>query len=243
MKKTILTLLILSIISLATSTFAVEFSADVISQLPTGKDTGKLYYKNEDISRNEIMDMISIMKRPLMYQIFPVTKKYYVSNISDLEKKNAMAGAGDFKSWIKKNKMKKVGKETIAGYKCIIYEGDIKSQNAQFSPHMKLWLSKKLNYPIKSEVTLPAPMGKITTSLDNIVIDKQPKSLFSIPVGYVEAGTMQEAMGIPDMGSLMKGFGTEDNNSPAGNQMPSPENMEKMMEQMQEMMKNMQQNQ
>ena len=242
MKKIILTLLILSIISLATSTFAVEFSADVISQLPIGKDTGKLYYKNGDISRNEIMDMISIMKRPVMYQIFTVTKKYYVSNISDLEKENAMAGAGDFNSWVKKNKMKKVGKETIAGYKCTIYEGDIKTQNAQFSPHMKLWLSKKLNYPIKSEMSLPAPMGKITTSLDNIVIGKQPKSLFSIPVGYVEAETMQEAMGMPDMGSLMKGFGTEGNNSPAGNQAPSPENMEKMMEQMQEMMKNMQQN-
>lgn len=242
MKKTFLTLLILSIISLATSTFAVEFSADVISQFPTGKDTGKLYYKNSDISRNEIMDMISIMKRPLMYQFFTVTKKYYVSNISDLEKENAMVGAGDFNSWVKKNKMKKVGKETISGYKCIIYEGDIKSQNAQFSPHMKLWLSKKLDYPVKSEMSLPAPMGKITTSLENIVIGKQPESLFSIPVGYVEAKTMNEAMGIPDMGSLMKGFGTGDNKSPAGKQVPPPEDMEKMMEQMQEMMKNMQQN-
>lgn len=243
MKISMLTVLILSIISLAANTFAVEFSADVILQSPTGKDTGKLYYKNGDISRNESMGMISIMKRPLVYQIFSGTKKYYVSNLSDLEKQNAMAGADDFKSWIKKNNMKKVGKETLAGYKCTIYEGDITSPNAQFSPHMKLWLPKELNYPIKTEILLPAPMGTITTTLANIVIEKQPKSLFSIPAGYVQAKTMQEAMGMPDMGSFMKNLGTEDTNSPAGEQIPSPENMEKMMEQMQEMMKNMQQNQ
>jgi len=242
MKKSILTLLILLIVTLSTSAFATEFSADVISQLPTGKMTGKLYFKNADISRNETMGMIIITKRPLVYQIFSNTKKYHVSNIDNLKEKSVMADAGDFKSWVKKNKMKKIGKETIAGYKCQIYEGDIKSENSEFSPHIKLWLSKKLNYPIKSEVTLPAPMGKLTTYLENITVGKQQKSLFSIPSGYVEAQTMQEAMGMPDMGSLLQGMAT-DADSPAGNRMSSPEEREKMMKNMQEMMEQMQQNQ
>ncbi len=242
MKKSFLTLLILLMVTLGTSAFAEEFSADVISQLPTGKSTGKLYFKNANISRNEMMGMVTITKRPLVYQIFSNTKKYHVSNMDDLKKKNVMADAGDFKSWIKKNNMKKVGTESIAGYKCQIYEGDIKDERTPFSPHIKLWLSKKLNYPIKSEILLPAPMGKVTTHLENIIVGKQPESLFSIPSGYVEAKTMEEAMGMPDMGSFMKGIDTE-KNLPAGNKMPSPEELDKMMKKMQEMMKQMPQNQ
>ena len=242
MKKLTLTLLILLIGTLGTSAFAEEFSADVISQLPTGKSVGKLYFKNGDMSRNEMMGMVTITKRPLVYQIFSNTKKYHVSNIDDLKKENVMADAGDFKSWIKKNNMKKVGTELISGYKCQIFEGDIKDERSQFSPHMKLWLSKKMNYPIKSEITLPAPMGKVTTYLENITVGNQPESLFSIPAGYAEAKTMQEAMGMPDMGSSMKGIDTG-LNSPAGNPLPSPEERDEMMKKMQEMMKQMQQNQ
>ena len=242
MKRLTLTLLILLIATLSTSSFADEFSADVITQLPTGKSTGKIYFKNGDISRNEMMGMITIMKRPLVYQIFSNTKKYHVSNIDNLKEKNVMADAGDFNAWIKKNNMIKIGKETIAGYKCQIYEGDIKSEESGFSPHIKLWFSKKINYPIKSEITLPAPMGTLTTYLENITVGKQKKSLFSIPSGYVEAKTMQEAMGMPDMGSLMQGI-APDVDFPAGNQMPSPEEREEMMKKMQEMMEKMQQQQ
>ncbi len=242
MKKSILALLVLLIATLGTSAFAEEFSADMISQLPTGKSTGKLYFKNGNISRNEMMGMVTITKRPLVYQLFSNTKKYHVSNMDDLKKKNVMADAGDFKSWIKKNNMKKVGTESIAGHKCLIYEGDIKDERTPFSPHIKLWLSKKLNYPIKSEILLPAPMGKVTTHLENIIVGKQPESLFSIPSGYVEAKTMEEAMGMPDMGSFMKGLDTG-GNPPAGIKMPSPEERDEIMKKMQEMMKQMQQNQ
>lgn len=241
MKKSILTLLVLLIVTLATSVFADEFSADVITQLPTGKMTGKLYFKDTDISRNEMMGMVTITKRPLVYQVFSNTKKYHVSNIDNLKEKSPMADAGDFKSWIQKNNMKKIGKETIAGYKCKIYEGDIKSEKSEFVPHIKLWHSKKLNYPIKSEITLPAPIGKMTTYLENIMVGKQKKSLFSIPPGYVEAQSMQEAMGIPDMGSFMQELST-DANSPAGNRMPSPKKREEMMKKMQQMMEQMQKN-
>lgn len=241
MKKPILTLLVLLLVTISTSVFADEFSADVITQLPTGKMTGKLYFKDTDISRNEMMGMITIIKRPLVYQIFSNTKKYHVSNIGSLKDKNPLADAGDFKSWIKKNNMKKVGKETIAGYKCIIYDGDIKSEKSEFAHHIKLWYSKKLNYPIKSEITLPAPIGKMNRYLENIMIGKQKESLFSIPPGYVEARSMQEAMGMPDMGSFMQNLSTDDN-SPEGNRIPSQKEREEMIEKMQQMMKQIQKN-
>ncbi len=242
MKRLLLVLMVFVGVTLATNTFAKEFSADIIIQMPTGQGTGKLYFKNTDVSRNEMMGMVTIMKRPLVYQIFSDTKKYHISNVDNLKEENPMADAGNFKSWIKKNKMKKIGKESIAGYKCQIYEGDIKSEEAEFSPHVKLWYSKKLDYAIRSEVTLPAPMGKITTTLENISLGKQSKILFSIPAGYVEAKTMEEAMGMPNMGAFMEG--TDRNADPgAGNQMPSPEEMEEMMNKMQEMMKQMQGNQ
>lgn len=248
MKKSILTLLILLIVTLSTNAFADEFSADVITQLPRGKSSGKLFYKNEGTYRNEMMGMVTITKQPFIYQVFSNTKKYHVSNIDDLQNKNVMTDAGDFDSWIKKNNMKKAGKETLAGYKCQIYEGNIQEENSQFSPHMKIWFSKKLNYPIKSEITLPAPMGKVTTYLEKITVGKQPDSLFSIPSGYVKAETMEEAMGMPNIGSFMKGI-DPGANPPAGNTMPppptmpSPEERDEMMKKMQEMMKQMQQNQ
>ncbi len=241
MKKSILTLLVFLIVSLSTSVFADEFSADVITQLPTGIMSGKLYFKDTNISRNEMMGMVTIIKRPLVYQVFSNTKKYHVSNIDNLKEKNPMADAGDFKSWIKKNNMKKVGKETIAGYKCKIYEGDIKSEKSEFTSHIKLWHSKKLNYPVRSEITLPAPIGKMTTYLENITVGKQKKQLFSIPPGYVEAQSMQDAMGMPDMGAFMQEPPT-DANSPVGNRIPSPKEREEMMKKMQEIMKQMQQN-
>jgi hypothetical protein len=243
MKKSILTLLIFVIVTLTTSAFAVEFSADVITQLSTGKTikTGKIYFKDANISRNEMTGMITIRKRPLVYQLFSKTKKYYVTNIDNLKKKDVMANIDDFDSWIKENNMKKVGKETLAGYKCKIYEGDIKSEQSKFSPHIKLWMSKKLNYPLKTEVILPPPMGTFITYLENITVGRQDKSLFTVPSDYVEAKTMQEAMGMPDIGALMQGMSSS--HSPAGNQMPSPQEQEEMMKKMQEMMKSLQQNQ
>ena len=242
MKKLFQTLIILFSVALATSSFTKEFSADVISQMATGNMTGKIYFKNPDVTRNEMMGMISITKRPLVYQIFTGTKKYHVSNIDELKDKNPMADAGDFKSWIKKNNMKQTGKESVSGYKCQIYEGELQMGQSQPPTHMKIWYSKKLNCPIKTEMTLPPPMGKITSYLENIKLGKLPESLFAIPDDYTKAASMEEAMGMPDMGALMNNRPAGNGGPPAKNKIPSKEEMDEMMKNMQEMMKNMQQN-
>ena len=241
MKKLIQVLIILVTVALATTPFATEFSADMISQMATGKFAGKIYFKSPDVTRSEMMGMISIIKRPMVYQIVANTKKYYVSNIDEIKDKNPIAAAGDFGSWIKKNNMKNSGKESISGYKCQIYEGELQTTQTQSPTHMKLWYSKKLNYPIKTEITLPPPMGKMTSYLENIKPGKLAESLFVIPDGYSKAASMEEAMGMPDIGALMNNITSGSGGSTAEKKMPSQEEMDEMMKKMKEMMKQMQQ--
>lgn len=242
MEKFIQALIILFTVALATSPFATEFSADMISQMATGNIAGKIYFKNPDVTRSEMMGMISITKRPLVYQIFDSTKKYHVSSIDELKDKNPIADAGDFELWIKEKNMKNTGKESISGYKCQIYEGELRTEQSQPPMHMKLWYSKKLNYPIKTEMTLPSPMGKMTSYLENIKPGKLPQSLFVIPEGYTKASSMEEAMGMPDMGALMGNITAGGGGASAGKEIPSKEEMDEMMTKMKEMMKQMQQN-
>ncbi len=242
MKKSIQALIVIVTVALAASPFAMEFSADMISQMATGNIAGKIYFKNPDVTRSEMMGMISITKRPIVYQIFDSTKKYYVSSIDELKNKNPIADAGDFESWIKQNNMKNMGKESISGYKCQIYEGELQVEQSQPPMHMKLWYSKKLNYPIKTEITLPPPMGKMTSYLENIKPGKLPESLFVIPDGYAKAASMEEAMGMPDMGALLGNITTGGGGSSSEEKMPSKEEMDEMMKKMKEMMKQMQQN-
>ena len=180
--------------TIASTTVAAEFSADEITTM-AGNIEGKIYYKNSDTHRNESMGMIRIIKLPFVYQLFTDTKKYTVSNINDLASKSPMANVS-FEDMIKKNNMQKVGTDTIQSFKCDIYEGDITFTKNQPPMHMKIWYSKKLEYAIKTSMTLPAPMGTVSSHLENIRIGKQPDNLFEIPPGYSKVESIQEAMGI-----------------------------------------------
>ena len=57
-----------------------------------------------------MMGVISIFKRPRIYQLFPDTQKYVVMNVDEISKKNPAADAANFKEWIKKNNFKKNGR-------------------------------------------------------------------------------------------------------------------------------------
>ncbi|MFO7912042.1 MAG: DUF4412 domain-containing protein [Desulfotignum sp.] len=209
---------------------AEEFSADMVTEMDTGGVSGKLYFKSNQVNRNEIMGMITIMNRPHVYQVFTSTKKYHVTDVTELEKENPMAGAADFHAWAKENNMKKTGTETIEGFACDIYEGTIviDKKTGQTTP-MKFWLSRKLQYPIKTRSVMPPPVGTVMSHLKNIKTGKQPAHLFKVPEGYTKAASMEQAMGMPDMEQFSEG------------QMPTAEEMDGMMKQVQEMMKNMQQ--
>ncbi|MEE4362340.1 MAG: DUF4412 domain-containing protein [Desulfotignum sp.] len=209
---------------------AEAFSADMVTEMDTGSVSGKLYVKSNQVNRNEMMGMITIMNHPHVYQVFTSTKKYHVTDVAALEQDNPMAGAVDFEVWAKENNMKKTGTETVEGFACDIYEGAIilDKETGQATP-MTFWLSRKLQYPIKTQSVMPPPVGRVTTHLKNIKTGVQPAHLFAVPDGYTEAASMEQAMGMPDMGQFSEG------------QMPTAEQMDGMMKQVQEMMKNMQQ--
>jgi len=234
--KTVLTLTVAalffsgSFFFLPVTGHAEEFSADIVTDMPTGSVNGKIYFKNNQLNRSDIMGMINIVKYPEVYQLFTGTKKFHVSDVTELEADNPMAGVTDFDAWAKENDLRKTGTESIEGFTCDIYEGtiDIDKDTGETAP-MKIWLSRKLQYPLKTETMMPEPVGRVISLVKNIQTGKQPAHLFEIPEGYTQAATMEQAMGMPDMSQFSEG------------QMPTGEQMENMMKQVQEMMKNMQQ--
>ncbi len=197
MKKIVLKVLALYFVVVST-VVAVEFSADEVTVIAGGMK-GKIYYKNSTTRRNEAMGMIMILKYPSMYQVFTNTKKYIVLNMEEEinKSKNPMAGIS-FEEIVKKNDMKKVGTETIQDFDCVIYKGDFAFSEKIPPMHMKIWYSEKLEYPLKMDMTLPAPMGTMSSHLENIKVEKQADALFEIPAGYTKVNTIQEAMGIPN---------------------------------------------
>jgi hypothetical protein len=235
LKKTVLTLIVAALsfsgafFSLPDRVYAEEFSADIVTDMPTGSVTGKIYIKTPEVNRSDMMGMINIIKHPHVYQLFTRTKKYHVSEVSELDEGDPMAGVTDFEGWVKKNDLKKTGTESIEGFDCDIYEGIIiiDEETGETAP-MKIWLSRKLQYPLKTETQMPAPVGRIVSRVKHIQTGKQPAHLFEIPDGYTQAATMEQAMGMPDMNQFSEG------------QMPSADQMEEMMKQVQDMMKNMQ---
>ncbi len=197
MRKIVFTVLALCFI-LISPVQAVEFSADQVTMM-AGEMKGKIYYRNTTTHRNETMGMIMILKYPSMYQIFSDTKKYMVLNMEEAlnKSKNPMAGLS-YEEIIKKNNMKKVGSETIQNFDCIIYEGDFSFSEKVPPMHMKIWYSEKLEYALKTDMTLAAPMGTISSYLENIKIEKQADALFEISSEYTKVDTIQEAMGMGD---------------------------------------------
>jgi len=198
--------------------------------MPTGSVNGKIYFKNNQLNRSDMMGMINIVKYPEVYQIFTGTKKFHVSNVTELEADDPMAGVTDFEAWARENDLKKTGAESIEGFACDIFEGtvDIDEDSGETAP-MKIWLSRKLQYPLKTETMMPEPVGRVVSLVKNIKTGTQPAHLFEIPAGYTRADSMEQAMGMPDMSRFSDG------------QMPSAEQMGEMMKQVQDMMKNMQQ--
>ncbi len=211
--------------------FAVEFSADMKTVAAGMTTSSKIYYKNFKTFRTEMAGMVVIAKQPQSYQIFNNTKKYVIIDAQEMEQQNPMSNADDFNEFVKNNQFKKTGTESVGDYKCDVYEGSYKYAEDKPALSMKLWYSPKLDYQVKSEIQLPAPMtGNAVSTLENIKIGPQPDSLFEVPAGFTEAKSVEEAMG---MGSFQSGsqMPSGDNSS----QMPSQEDIQKMMKKMQEM--------
>ncbi|WP_028574772.1 DUF4412 domain-containing protein [Desulfonatronovibrio hydrogenovorans] len=222
---------------LAQAGHAAEFSADMVMETAFGLQTGKFYHKNPDLSRTEMMGMTSIVKYPMVYQVFDETRKYVVTDLEEMSQDYPGAHVRDFDEFIKENGFEKVGSETIEGYKTSIYQGQLEigpGQDGQpMTVSMKLWYSRELNYALKTETSLPAHMGgRVVSHLKNISKGRQAESLFEVPAGYTQVSSIPQAMGFGSMSEGMEGM-------PSIQDMPSQQEMDEMMEMMQEMMQQM----
>jgi outer membrane lipoprotein-sorting protein len=230
MKKLLIAICVVCF-TFAAGVSAEEFSGDSVSVMGGMTVSSKLYYKDFKTFRTEAMGMVIITNGDKNYQIFDDTKKYVVMDVEEYKEQNPMADVDDFEEFVEKNDMKKVGTEKVNGYKCDVYEGSVAYIPEQPAMGMKIWYSPKLDYPVKTESQMPAPMsGTAVSTLENIEIGKQPRSLFEIPAGYTQAQSMQDAMG-------MGGFSMPSGGEGVGaGEMPSQEQMDQMMKMMQEMM-------
>jgi outer membrane lipoprotein-sorting protein len=165
---------------LASSSIAAEFSADLLLKQGGETMTGKVYVKG-DKTRQEFVQQgqkqITILRpdKGVMWVLMPAEKIY-------MEMSNQEGAAYDpqLDQNIKdKAQTKFLGKETVNGYECDKYQYIYHDTSMGTSTQ---WVSKKLNYPIKSEYK--SPSGYMLTEYKNIKEGNVQNSLFEVPGDY-----------------------------------------------------------
>jgi hypothetical protein len=118
---------------------------------------------------------------------------------------------------------KKIGTETIDGHPCIKYDATFYRKSKPEEKHKAtLWEAQDLNnFAIQTEITLPANPrypgsgGKMVMKFKDIKLGAATASLFEVPRDYRKADSMQEVMGMGNIGEMMK-------NIPRGQRPPKP---------------------
>ena len=173
--KIFISLLVFSNIALA-----AEFSADLIIDNPEGKFTGKVYVKEKKI-RQEIlkegMKQIIILRldKEVTWTLMPEGKMFM-----EIPSAGEEATDPEIEKKIKDMAEKKsLGKEKVGGYVCEKYQYIYHDKSLGI---LTQWLSKRLNYPIKTEYKTPEYY--MLTEYKSIKEERIPDSLFEIPSGY-----------------------------------------------------------
>ena len=166
---------------LAGSSIAAEFSADLLLKQGGETMTGKVYIKG-DKTRQEFVQQgqkqIRIIRndKGLMWILMPAEKIY-------MEMSSQESGAYDptlDQNIEDKAEMKLLGKETVNGYVCDKY---LYSYHDTSMGTTTLWISKKLNYPIKTEYQ--SSSGDMLVEYKNIKEGNVQNSLFDVPGDYM----------------------------------------------------------
>jgi outer membrane lipoprotein-sorting protein len=163
------------------SSIAAEFSADLFLKHGGETMTGKVYVKG-DKTRQEFVQQgqkqITIMRpdKGVTWLLMPAEKIY-------MEMSNQEGAAYDpqlDQNIIKdKAEIKLLGKETINGYVCDKYQYIYRDTSMGTATQ---WVSKQLNYPIKSEYK--SSSGYMLTEYKNIKEGNVQNSLFEVPGDY-----------------------------------------------------------
>lgn len=171
-------------LTLSCSAFAAEFQADMKMEGGEETVTGKVFVSGS-IMRQEMEvpgagKSISIVDgaKNIMYVIMPQEKMYM-----EFPNEQIVLGDEDIEDWLSDDAdLKKIGTETIEGYKCDKYEVTYKDPERQAMGSSVIWIARKLNFPIRG--ITEGEDGKVTVTYTNIKEGPQDKALFEIPKDY-----------------------------------------------------------
>lgn len=171
-------------LTLFCSAFAAEFQADMKMEGGEETVTGKVFVSGS-IMRQEMEvpgagKSISIVDgaKNIMYVIMPQEKMYM-----EFPNEQIVLGDEDIEDWLSDDAdLKKIGTETIEGYKCDKYEVTYKDPERQAMGSSVIWIARKLNFPIRG--ITEGEDGKVTVTYTNIREGSLDKALFEIPKDY-----------------------------------------------------------
>ncbi len=159
---------------------AAEFSADMIQKSSMGNSEGKVFVKAEKFRQEMTMGgqkqiMIFQKEKGIVWVLMPQLKMYMEMTAGGQQDMSPptpeeMEKMGD---------KKYLGEEKVNGYKCKKYRY---TPNDPSVGPATMWISKKLNFPIKTE--MEGSSGPMSMEYKNIQEKEIPDSLFKIPAGY-----------------------------------------------------------
>lgn len=198
MLKKLISRLMLFIVSLfiiglgiAVSGNAAEFSADMIQKSPMGNTNGKVFVKGENLRQEMNMGgqnqiMIFQKEKGVVWILMP-GQRMYMEMAAGGEQSMAPPTLEEME---KMGDKKYLGEEKVNGYKCKKFSY---TSNDPSVGTTTMWISKKLNFPIKTE--MEGSSGPMSMEYKNIQEKKLPESLFKIPAGY-------QKMSMPSMPNM-----------------------------------------
>jgi len=175
---------------------ASEFLADVVMKGGMMSGDGKVWVKGQKMRQEmgsgaEKMIIIMDLDQGFQWMLMPDMKMYMKTKIQAKGKGFRPENFVGMQKGPMEAQLKRIGTETVAGYKCEKYLLTFK--NKQMGT-MTQWFSIKLSYPIKM-VNKSDMMGEVITELQNIKKASIRDDLFIVPSDYQEMPSPQ----IPQM--------------------------------------------
>lgn len=195
MKKFLLSVCaVLFSIAAASFSFALEFSADMVTKAGKGQEMSSKMYMKANKFRMEMKgaDSYSIVRQDknLMWMMTPSQKMYMEMKVDPKQNPKVEEKVKGEVS------RKLLGSETINGHPSKKYEVTYKEGKTE--EKMYQWFATDIKFGIKSA----AIDGSWSTEFKNIKMGSQPDSLFEVPAGYQKMSMPN----IPGMGGMPPGM-------------------------------------
>lgn len=175
---------------------ASEFLADFVIRGEMMSDSGKLWVKGHK-ARQEMgaqadkMIMIMDLDQGFQWTLMPDVKMFIKTKIQSNGKGFRPENFVGMQQGPMEAQIKRVGTETVKGYKCDKYLFTFKNKEMGT---MTQWFAIKLGYPVKI-INTSDTVGEVITELQNIKEASVRDDLFTVPPEYQEIKDSQ----IPQM--------------------------------------------